>query len=383
MADQTYTCLAGKIKIKIKIKTKPQPVHLVSKQASLYPKSNWLIPGKLIMGANPGALDDIEKQVQSIQAQGVTAFVTLQESAELAKLTSYEPYLNPGTVSTQLPIKDRKTVPDKKALEYAHVIIDLMEQDHMVYMHCLGGKGRAGTIGALVVGLHYGMSGSDALEFTRAAFKTRPNKGVKVNKVPQTDAQVAQVIRLLDTEGTDTILFYDENEQYGEFSNLHKGFPFIIDGKRWPTTENYFHAHKFLYPLSHPLHALGLEYMDIIRQADTPFKSKLLGTQKTSRGSNRWKVNKATEPRIINDVIAEYKDQGLVLRSDWDKVKYDVMLDALRGKFSNPQAKKILLSTGTKTLAEHTTRDSIWGDGGDGSGQSLLGKALMHVRSKL
>lgn len=31
-------------------------------------------------------------------------------------------------------------------------------------------------------------------------------------------------------------------------------------------------------------------------------------------------------------------------------------------------------------LIEHTTKDNYWGDGGDGSGQNKLGKALMKLR---
>ena len=77
-------------------------------------------------------------------------------------------------------------------------------------------------------------------------------------------------------------------------------------------------------------------------------------------------------------------------RSDWNDVKNDVMLKALRVKFShehNPELSEYLLSTGDAQLVEHTPRDKYWGDGGDGGtgarGLNTLGKLLMKVRDEL
>jgi N-glycosidase YbiA len=38
--------------------------------------------------------------------------------------------------------------------------------------------------------------------------------------------------------------------------------------------------------------------------------------------------------------------------------------------------RKTLLGTGNAILVEHTTNDSYWGDGGDGSGKNMLGITL-------
>ena len=60
------------------------------------------------------------------------------------------------------------------------------------------------------------------------------------------------------------------------------------------------------------------------------------------------------------------------------------MLAALRAKFSqHHQLRTLLLGTGCAQLIEHTRNDSYWGDGGDGSGQNMLGKLLMQVRGEL
>eukprot|EP00887_Chlorella_sp_A99_P004629 scaffold4.g4629.t1 len=42
-----------------------------------------------------------------------------------------------------------------------------------------------------------------------------------------------------------------------------------------------------------------------------------------------------------------------------------------------------LLATGNATLVEHTANDSVWCDGGDGSGENRLESLLMDVRESL
>lgn len=45
--------------------------------------------------------------------------------------------------------------------------------------------------------------------------------------------------------------------------------------------------------------------------------------------------------------------------------------------------KEQLLGTGMSKIVEHTSNDSYWGDGGDGSGKNKLGILLMETREKL
>jgi len=79
------------------------------------------------------------------------------------------------------------------------------------------------------------------------------------------------------------------------------------------------------------------------------------------------------------------------LRSDWEEVKYNLMVNVCYAKFSqNEDLKEILLSTGDEILVENTTgwHDNIWGNCEcekcqEIEGKNLLGKALMEVRNKL
>jgi ribA/ribD-fused uncharacterized protein len=76
----------------------------------------------------------------------------------------------------------------------------------------------------------------------------------------------------------------------------------------------------------------------------------------------------------------------LELRPDWEEIKFDVMLCALRGKFALEPYRSSLLVTHSRPLAEDSPTDFEWGcrdpQGGHG-GQNLLGLALMQVRGEL
>ena len=144
----------------------------------------------------------------------------------------------------------------------------------------------------------------------------------------------------------DEIKFYNRDEPYYEFTNFYYA-PIEIDGKRWPTTEHYFQAQKFV----------GTPYVEKIR---------LLPSAREAFQISR------------NPTVSYWR------RTDWDVAKDDVMYRALCCKFlQHGTLRKSLLGTGRKTLIEHTSNDSYWGDGGDGRGQNKLGRLLMRVREEL
>lgn len=84
------------------------------------------------------------------------------------------------------------------------------------------------------------------------------------------------------------------------------------------------------------------------------------------------------------DAALEGRNRQNPLGPDWEEVKDEVMLQALRMKFSqNPDIAKELMATGDAILIEHTRNDAYWSDGGDGSGKNKLGLLLMQVREEL
>ncbi|HZZ44499.1 MAG TPA: NADAR family protein [Tepidisphaeraceae bacterium] len=83
---------------------------------------------------------------------------------------------------------------------------------------------------------------------------------------------------------------------------------------------------------------------------------------------------------------AEAKAAGRALkyRADWEQVKFDVMEQCVRYKFTHhPELAAELLATGNAYLEEgNTWNDQIWGVY-QGKGDNRLGKLLMKVRGEL
>ncbi len=142
---------------------------------------------------------------------------------------------------------------------------------------------------------------------------------------------------------TETIYFYTKNDPYFELSNFSsRGIE--VDGHYWPTIEHYFQAAKFE----------GTEQYEKIKNAHNPKQAKELG-----------------------------QSRAIPIRRDWDEVKDEIMLFALRKKFSNSKLKTFLLATGSRQLVENSPFDWYWGCGKDGTGKNRLGVLLMQIRDEL
>ncbi len=142
---------------------------------------------------------------------------------------------------------------------------------------------------------------------------------------------------------TTIIKFYSVNAPYGCFSNFSRHPVFI--GTAWPTTEHYFQGQKFT----------DAACVRKIRKTPSPMQAAKLG-----------------------------RNRAWPLRADWNKIKDDVMRTAIRAKVAqHSDVRETLLSTGNAMIVEHTSNDSYWADGGDGSGLNMLGKILMEVRDEL
>lgn len=92
----------------------------------------------------------------------------------------------------------------------------------------------------------------------------------------------------------------------------------------------------------------------------------------------------------LDPSTAKSRGRKVLLRDDWESVKYDIMYEICKAKFTqNTDLKKKLLNTGDVYLAEgNTWHDNIWGNCQcdrcrDISGQNHLGKILMKIREEL
>ena len=134
--------------------------------------------------------------------------------------------------------------------------------------------------------------------------------------------------------------------EYDFFSNFYNA-SCIFEEKLYPTVEHAFQAAK----------SLDHAERDWIAAAGSPGLAKRLG-------------------RRIN------------LRSDWEKVKFDVMEECLRSKFADPVLKQKLLATGDEELVEgNYWHDNTYGNCScekckDIIGRNMLGNILMKLRTE-
>jgi predicted NAD-dependent protein-ADP-ribosyltransferase YbiA (DUF1768 family) len=314
----------------------------------------------------------------------VDVFIGLTEEGEKPDFL-----LKSNQIHKKFPIKDR-TAP---TLEYLKTIVDFvllkLKNDKTVYIYCKGGHGRSGTIVASVYGKLKNLTGQQSLNhinkewnIQRDLDKLRP----KIKKLgsPQTIAQKNIVKKFLDQKNIpkkqlNYILFYDLKGKYGIFSNFftHKN-GIDIDGEKWTNSEKYFQAMKFR---GKDATLRMIEYSNLIKEADSPAKVAMLGRQKKNmRFGKKWKLNKKTDERLVNDLVDEYI--GLKMRSDWNEVRVNVMIRVIIHKFQ--QYPEIIDEIPDNTyIVENTTRDKVWGDGGDGGtgekGTNYLGKIITTI----
>ena len=81
---------------------------------------------------------------------------------------------------------------------------------------------------------------------------------------------------------------------------------------------------------------------------------------------------------------AKAKGRHVKLRSDWEEVKFNIMYEIVKAKFTQNKTLGILLSN---TIGEYLEEGNKWGDRiwgtVNGKGENHLGEILMRVRNEL
>ncbi|GBG32722.1 Hypothetical Protein FCC1311_089472 [Hondaea fermentalgiana] len=188
-------------------------------------ESNWVIPGRLMVGAYPAEADDQSHDalLNAILECGVTTFVCLQaEYNHYAPATApIRPYIrdafrlcqmrerearqkSPNEVCAasklgflHLPIVDCKVTGDEVVRALAEALCWRLVSGEVIYLHCWGGHGRTGTLVAVMLGMLYKISKSEALKRTQLYHDCR-SCPLQVQS-PQTFSQRMQVLRILDS----------------------------------------------------------------------------------------------------------------------------------------------------------------------------------------
>ncbi len=128
----------------------------------------WVQPGQLLAGSHPGAWNENQarQRLRRLLDLGVTFFVDLTESNETKGydllLSTEAAALNRDVTYRQLAIRDMD-VPDRSRMVAILDTIDTaIHRGHVVYVHCLAGLGRTGTVAGCYL-VRHGLAGEDAL----------------------------------------------------------------------------------------------------------------------------------------------------------------------------------------------------------------------------
>jgi ribA/ribD-fused uncharacterized protein len=118
-----------------------------------------------------------------------------------------------------------------------------------------------------------------------------------------------------------------------------------VGGRLYPTSEHAYQAAKCTDP----------QGREEIRNARSPLQAK----------------------KLANGLYQAARDP------DWETRKVAVLEAILRAKVSqHPEAREALRRSGDEELIEDSPVDYFWGEGADGSGQNMLGKLWMKIRSE-
>ncbi|KAK9821934.1 hypothetical protein WJX81_004471 [Elliptochloris bilobata] len=216
--------------------------------------ANWLIPGRLMLGRYPyiepsrcGSREQGEQQLRRLLEAGITTFVALQaevdaqETLRVGGQAGFLPYLPTATLlhaamgappgaedleglrnqylNSFLPPRRKQKrhaqeqAPARGRLHFARFPIvdldiptpELMEgaladlrarlgAGERVYVHCWGGRGRAGTVGACALAALYDLPADEALARVQRAFNTRGDDGRASPETPEQIEFVRQYV---------------------------------------------------------------------------------------------------------------------------------------------------------------------------------------------
>lgn len=114
--------------------------------------TSWIEPGRLLVGRYP-------ERVERLADVGVTLVVDLTEDGERP---AYAHLLTAGVAHRRQPIRDF-SCPDAGRMRATLDAIDgELDRGGVVFLHCLGGCGRTGTVAGCWL-VRHGLTGDDAL----------------------------------------------------------------------------------------------------------------------------------------------------------------------------------------------------------------------------
>lgn len=158
--------------------------------------SYWVVPGKLLAGAYPGApnADAHRKKVEDLLNAGVRAFVNLMEEDETNhEGKTFNPYQDlvcsvaPDATCERFAVKDLSVPMVDEMEKILNVIDSHLGNNRIVYVHCWGGVGRTGTVVACWMLRHRLATAEDVLGKLKSLRRQDQERGNRES--PETVAQ--------------------------------------------------------------------------------------------------------------------------------------------------------------------------------------------------
>lgn len=146
-------------------------------------QSYWVIAKRFRAGEYPGAYHEEEarKRIRWLLEQDLDFFLDLTEESELDikpyadLLTDEATKVRRSVLRKQYPIPDFSTTSQAGMVEILDMIDRALSAGRNVYMHCLGGRGRTGTVvGCYLV--RHGIPPDQALEKIQELREGMPNE---------------------------------------------------------------------------------------------------------------------------------------------------------------------------------------------------------------
>ena len=166
-------------------------------------RSNWLVPGHLLIGAKPGGYYDApDDEVRSYLEAGVTTFVCLigeyrttaaymAAYPEIAKSISQSSPSGAASLDfIHFPIRDFETTEGKELEKLVLELKRRLLQGEVLYIHCLGGHGRTGMVVIPLMMALFNVDYSQAESFVNESTRLHrvADRGWRHN-MPETDQQ--------------------------------------------------------------------------------------------------------------------------------------------------------------------------------------------------
>lgn len=300
---------------------------------------SYFIQDKALFGSFP-TIDSANE----LYSNNVNVFVDLTTEKEKSTLDKYYNELS-NIRYINYEIFDRKIPIDIKSFSIFIIklsnIINALQNNDKIYIHCKGGHGRSGIVVASLLCYIYKITPENALDMTTRFHSNRPEMRDKWRSIgsPQTTKQKIFVIKLFK------ILYFFKAYKSGYtigLSNFSRHSIKISNLDIFPTSIAAYYAHKNLN---------DKEYIDRLKNAETPQIARNIGIKYPDPPNWNTRQNSIMR-KIINLKVEQHPE-----------ILYN-----------------LTVNTGLRPIVYTSKYEESWGIGEHGNGQNILGKIWEQIR---